>query len=148
MRGYLDVLAERGLPAPPSMRGVGSFTALGGEQAMRTLLARRRPPTAVFCMSDEMAYGVLRTLRRRGLRVPQDVAVMGFDDHPTAELMDLSTVHQPVAEQALDITTRLLAAIAAGSNGGGGTDAAASADVVLPTDVVVRGSTDPARTVY
>ena len=59
-----------------------------------------------------MAYGAMRAMRRLGLRVPEDVAVIGFDDHPTAELMDLSTVRQPVAEQALDVTTRLLAAIA------------------------------------
>ncbi len=69
-------------------------------------------PTAIFAESDEMAYGALWTLRTHGLRVPEDVAVIGFDDHANAELMDLSTVRQPVAEQALDVTTRLLAAIA------------------------------------
>ncbi len=61
------------------------------------------PPTAIFAESDEMAYGAMRALRRLGKRVPEDVAIIGFDDHPTAELMDLSTVRQPVAEQALDV---------------------------------------------
>jgi DNA-binding LacI/PurR family transcriptional regulator len=79
-------------------------------------------------------------LRRHGLRVPEDVAVIGFDDHANAAMMDLSTMRQPVAEQALDVSTRLLAAIAA--------DSATSDDVVLPTEMIVRGSTDASRSVF
>ena len=85
-----------------------------------------------------MANGALRALRRRSLRVPDDVAIIGFDDHPTAELMDLSTIRQPVAEQALDVATRLLAAVAT-------TQPAGDDDVVLDTELVVRGSTVPRR---
>ena len=73
--------------------------------------------------------------------MPQDWAIFGFDEQPFADLMDLSTIGQPVADQALDVTTRLLAALASG-------DADLDDDVVLPTEVIVRGSTDPARTVY
>jgi LacI family repressor for deo operon, udp, cdd, tsx, nupC, and nupG len=139
--GYHEALAAVGVEPDPALEILGYFTIPGGEQACRTLMDLPDRPTAIFSESDEMAYGALRALRRLGLRVPQDVAIIGFDDHPTAELMDLSTVSQPVAEQALDVGTRLLAAVA--SSGGDSDD-----DVVLPTEVIVRGSTDPARTVY
>jgi DNA-binding LacI/PurR family transcriptional regulator len=83
-----------------------------------------------------MAYGAVREIRDAGLRIPDDIAVIGFDDQPLSELMDLSTVRQPVVEEALDITTRLLAMIADDAD-----EAGLDADVVLPTDLIVRGST-------
>ena len=79
-------------------------------------------------------------IRRAGLRVPHDIAVVGFDDHSSAELMDLSTIRQPVAEQAEELTTRVLAAVAG--------DPAKPESHVLPTELVVRGSTDPRCSVY
>jgi LacI family transcriptional regulator, repressor for deo operon, udp, cdd, tsx, nupC, and nupG len=126
--------------ASPRLEVLGYFTVDGGGDAMQALLRLSDRPTAVFAESDEMAYGALRTIRRAGLRVPQDIAVIGFDDQSNAELMDLSTVRQPVAEQALDVTTRLLGFIADPESEPG--------EVVLPTELVVRGSTDPARSVY
>jgi LacI family transcriptional regulator, repressor for deo operon, udp, cdd, tsx, nupC, and nupG len=139
--GYREALAAVGVSPDPELDVLGYFTIAGGEEACRTLMALPQPPTAIFAESDEMAYGALRALRRSGLRVPQDVAIIGFDDHPTAELMDLSTIRQPVAEQALDASTRLLAAVATPQNPAGH-------DVVLETELIVRGSTDPSRTVY
>jgi LacI family repressor for deo operon, udp, cdd, tsx, nupC, and nupG len=139
--GYRDALLTVGVEPDPQLEILGYFTISGGEQACRQLMELPDPPTAIFAESDEMAYGALRTLRRMRLDVPGDVAVIGFDDHPTAELMDLSTMRQPVAEQALDVGTRLLAAIAT-------EPVDAETDVVLPTELVVRGSTDPTRTVY
>ena len=138
--GYHTALRAVGVEPDPTLEVLGYFTIDGGEQACRTLLERADPPTAIFAESDEMAYGAMRALRRMGRRVPEDVAIIGFDDHSTAELMDLSTVRQPVAEQALDVSTRLLAAV--------GTQVEVEADVVLPTEIVVRGSTDPSHTVY
>jgi DNA-binding LacI/PurR family transcriptional regulator len=139
--GYRQALRAAGIAPDPDLETLGYFTVDGGTQACERILALPDRPTAIFAESDEMAYGALRTLRRHGLRVPEDVAVIGFDDHATAEVMDLSTVRQPVGEQAVDITTRLLAALAnpAGDVAG---------DVVLPTELVVRGSTDPSRSVY
>ena len=138
--GYRAALAAVGVEADPALDILGYFTIQGGEDACRALMALPEPPTAIFAESDEMACGALRTLRRLELRVPQDVAIIGFDDHPTADLMDLSTIRQPVAEQALDVGTRLLAAIAGTSP--------ADDDVLLDTELIVRGSTDPSRTVY
>lgn len=139
--GYREALAAVGVMPDPALEVLGFFTIAGGEEACRQLMRLPDPPTAIFAESDEMACGAMRALRRSGLRVPQDVAIIGFDDHPTAELMDLSTMRQPVAEQALDVSTRLLAAIAAPGS-------CAEDDVVLETELVVRGSTDPSRTVY
>jgi DNA-binding LacI/PurR family transcriptional regulator len=87
-----------------------------------------------------MAYGALREIRDAGLRVPQDIAVIGFDDQPLSELMDLSTIRQPVADEALSVTTRLLALIASDDH-----DNLGETEVVLPTELVVRGSSGPRR---
>ena len=109
--GYRDALEAAGISPDPQLEHLGFFTVDGGAAATEELLSRPEPPTAIFAESDEMAYGALRVIRRRGLRVPDDVALIGFDDQPFSELVDLSTVHQPVAEQALDVATRLLALI-------------------------------------
>ena len=106
---------------------------------MNDLLALPVRPTAVFAESDEMAYGAMRAIRRAGLRVPQDIAVIGFDDHSTAELMDLSTVRQPVVEQGALLTEAVLASL----SGEG-----APTDTVLPTRLVVRGSTVADKSVF
>jgi LacI family transcriptional regulator, repressor for deo operon, udp, cdd, tsx, nupC, and nupG len=138
--GYRDALRAAGIELDPALEVLGYFTVEGGSQAAEALLALPERPTAIFAESDEMAYGALRSIRRANLSVPADVAVIGFDDQVNAELMDLSTVRQPVAEQALDIAERLIAVMA---------DPDAERDaVVLPTQLVVRGSTDPARSVY
>jgi LacI family transcriptional regulator, repressor for deo operon, udp, cdd, tsx, nupC, and nupG len=138
--GYHEALRDAGIEPDPELEVLGYFTIDGGREACERLVSLPDRPTAIFAESDEMAYGALWTLRRHGLRVPQDVAVIGFDDHANAAMMDLSTMRQPVAEQALDVSTRLLAAIAA--------DSAISDEVVLPTEMIVRGSTDASRSVF
>ncbi|HVU92945.1 MAG TPA: LacI family DNA-binding transcriptional regulator [Jatrophihabitans sp.] len=134
--GYRDALQAAGIDPDPALEHLGYFTVEGGREAARYLLSLPERPTAIFAESDEMAYGALREIRDAGLRVPEDIAVVGFDDQPLSDLLDLSTVRQPVADQALDVTTRLLALIAE-------TDADPARDpaVVLPTELIVRGST-------
>ena len=134
--GYRDALQAAGLEIDPALEHLGYFTVEGGGKAARYLLSLPERPTAIFAESDEMAYGALREIRRAGLRVPEDVAVIGFDDQPLSELMDLSTIRQPVADQALDITTRLLAVISEDD-----TDPTRDPAVVLPTELVARAST-------
>jgi hypothetical protein len=73
-------------------------------------------PTAVYAHSDEVALGAVRTLRRAGLRVPGDISVVGIDDHPVAELTDLTTVAQPVRDQG-ELAARM--PVAAGRRDGG-----------------------------
>lgn len=89
----------------------GHFTTAGGHHCLGAILHQRRPPTALFCFSDEMAFGVLQAARELGVRVPDDIAVVGFDDHPTAEAMGLTTVRQPVRDIGRRSAERVLMAI-------------------------------------
>ncbi|MBB1256916.1 LacI family DNA-binding transcriptional regulator, partial [Streptomyces sp. OF3] len=107
-QAYLDVLADAGIVHDPALEVDGGYTVEGGEHAMTALLADSRPPTAVFAQSDEMAMGALRVLRRHRLKVPDDVSVVGFDDHELAEVVGLTTVAQPVARQGAEAARLLL----------------------------------------
>jgi DNA-binding LacI/PurR family transcriptional regulator len=107
-----------------------------GADAMARLLSLRDPPTAVYAHSDEVALGAVRTLRRAGLRVPHDISVVGIDDHPVAELTDLTTVAQPVREQG-ELAARMLLSLLAGET--------VEKGITVPTRLVIRGSTAPPR---
>lgn len=76
----------------------GDFTIEGGRAAMHALLQRPKPPTGVFLMSDEMAFGAMQALREDGRQVGRDVSLIGFDDHPVSEAVGLTTVRQPVRD--------------------------------------------------
>ena len=106
----------------------------GGADGMARLLGLRSPPTAVFAHSDEIALGAVRTLRRAGLRIPEDLSVIGIDDHPLAALTDLTTVAQPVREQGRRAGELVQAALR------GELDQQA---VTLPTRLVLRSTTSP-----
>ena len=90
LTGYRAALKEAGLPEDPALEVVGDFTVRGGLAATRLLLATEPPPTAIFAASDEMAVGVVHALREAGLRVPEDVSVIGIDDHEMAEFFELT----------------------------------------------------------
>lgn len=94
--GYVDALVEAGLAADPGLEVSGRYTVHGGESAMEQLLNLPQPPTAVFAMSDEMAFGAMRAMRSHGVRPGEDIAIVGFDNHDLAETLDLSTVQQPL----------------------------------------------------
>ena len=102
-----------GLPYDPSLEVDGAFTLAGGTDAGRQLLVRPDRPTAIFAASDEMAIGVLRAARELHLRVPEDVSVVGVDDHELAAFFDLTTVAQPVLEQGRVAARQVLDALAA-----------------------------------
>lgn len=112
-----------------------------GRAAGRLLLEREDRPTAVLCFSDEMAAGVLAAADDLGLRVPDDVSVVGFDDAGRARRTSpaLTTIRQDVTEKGRRAAATLLEAIALHRAGTGGQPA----DVVLGTELVVRGSTAP-----
>jgi LacI family transcriptional regulator, repressor for deo operon, udp, cdd, tsx, nupC, and nupG len=93
----------------------GDCRAPDGESAMRSILdSGRRLPTAVFCHTDEMAYGALAALRAAGIRCPEDVSVAGFDGHPLARYWGLTTVDQHAHEQGLRAALALIAALGEG----------------------------------
>ena len=110
LSGYRDMLEAAGLPA---LIGYGDFSQASGEHAMTRLLERRPDLDAVFAASDLMAAGALRALRRAGRRVPEDVAVVGFDDDPIAQhtMPPLTTIRQPVEEQGAVMARHVMALI-------------------------------------
>ncbi|MEU1462017.1 LacI family DNA-binding transcriptional regulator [Streptomyces sp. NPDC005727] len=136
--GYRDVMGD----ADPRLVVESDFTPAGGEQAMRELLDRCPDVDAVFAANDLTALGALRVLRERGLRVPEDVAVIGFDDVlPVAEECDppLTTVRQDIEEMGRLMARLLLAGPAGQGDGLEPTDPPA-AGVVLPTTLIRRAS--------
>lgn len=98
LTGYRTALEHAGIPVDPALIEEGDFTEAGGLRAMAALLEREPALDAVFVASDPMAVGVLAALRAAGRRVPDDVAVVGFDDAPVAALCDppLTTIAQPL----------------------------------------------------
>lgn len=100
-RGYREALAAAGIECDPGLEAAGDFTVQGGKKAMAELRSVESPPTAVFAVNDEMAMGALWTLRCAGLRVPEDMSVIGFDGHEMEEPFDLTTIVQPPAHLEL-----------------------------------------------
>ena len=94
--GYLQALAEAGAAYQPTIAEVSQYDETGGAEGMRKLLEKSQVPDGVFAANDLMAIGVIKTLRDKGLRVPQDIAVVGFDDIPAAALVTpaLTTIRQ------------------------------------------------------
>jgi LacI family transcriptional regulator, repressor for deo operon, udp, cdd, tsx, nupC, and nupG len=117
----------------------GDFSIESGAAEGDRLLGRRERPTAVFCFSDEMAMGVMQVARRRGLRIPEQLSVVGFDDIRFASYLDppLTTISQPMRSIG-EGTVRLLLEILNGN-------IAAPESVTLPHTLVVRSSTAPLR---
>jgi LacI family transcriptional regulator len=100
--GYKQALLEAGFGIDPKLMVEGRFSESVAYQAALQLLDLTDPPTAIFVASDGMATGVLRAIHYRGLRVPEDVAIVGFDDLPLAQhtTPPLTTVRQPVSEMS------------------------------------------------
>ena len=109
-RGFEDALVSSDIAINPDwmISAKGSRMA-GGLRAAEQLLSRPQLPTAIFAMSDELAIGALRGIRRAGLTVPGHLSMVGFDDHEMAEFTDLTTVHQPVEEQVRAAAAMLVA---------------------------------------
>ncbi|MBI5767342.1 MAG: LacI family DNA-binding transcriptional regulator [Verrucomicrobia bacterium] len=107
-RGYLDALAGHGLPVRKELMRAGDFKQESGRVLANELLDLRKPPTALFVCNNLMTVGALAALHQRDLRVPRDVAVVGFDDLPWAEALDPppTVVRQPaydVGRQAMEL---------------------------------------------
>jgi LacI family repressor for deo operon, udp, cdd, tsx, nupC, and nupG len=132
---YHDALTAAGIDVDPRLVTTTDWGGEHGADAMAGLLSVRDRPTAVYAHSDEVALGAVRTIRRAGLRIPDDISVIGIDDHPLASLSDLTTVAQPVAAQgkaAAELTLALLR-----------NDPDIQRAITLPTRLVIRHSTAP-----
>ena len=113
LRGYREALAGAGLPLNAALELPGDFSEASGFLAVDQLLQGEARPTAIFAANDAMAIGALSALRQAGLKVPQDVAVAGFDDIPIAQYLDppLSSVHVDISALGERATLRLLDAV-------------------------------------
>jgi LacI family transcriptional regulator len=133
LQGYLDALRGKGVASDPNLIVEGDFSEASGQAGMHSLLPFA--PDAVFVASDSMAVGALREIRAAGLRVPDDIALAGFDDMPFSARMEppLTTVRQPVhrtgyvaAEALIDLVDK---------------PGSPTRKILLPTELVIRGST-------
>lgn len=134
-RAYRDALQSHGIRISKKWVEVGWFLPEGGYQAMTRLLRISPRLEAVFVACDWMALGAMRAIRERGLRIPQDIAVVGFDDVPLAAQTDppLTTVRQPMVEMGR-AGVQLLAKLIREKK-------IRQRKVVLPTELVVRSTT-------
>lgn len=134
-RGFEEEHVRRGLRADPELYVDGSFTIQGGYEAADALLRRDQPPTAIFALSDEMAFGAIHAARDLGLSIPDDVSIVGVDDHDASPVIGLTTVHQDVDQHGARAARLMIAAL-----GGEVVDPARHND---PIRLVVRSSTAP-----
>jgi LacI family repressor for deo operon, udp, cdd, tsx, nupC, and nupG len=135
--GWRAAMDDAGLAVPEGYEQRGDYLLRSGQALCATLCDLPEPPTAIFCANDEMAFGAIHELRRRGLDVPGDVSVVGFDDIylSAAIFPPLTTVSQPRAEIGREAMSLLLQVIAG--------DEVADGPIVLPTTLKIRGTTGP-----
>jgi LacI family repressor for deo operon, udp, cdd, tsx, nupC, and nupG len=135
LQGYVQALRRSGLTVDPHYIARGNFSFEAGGQALAQLMALPKPPTAVFCHSDIMALGALSWAKRHGIRVPEDLSIIGFDNISLSEFCDppLSTVAQPRFRIGQEAMLLLLDQLH-GQN-------VSSGSRLLDCELVVRGST-------
>ena len=136
---FVQALEDHGLGLPPEMIAQGNFDFDSGVRAARSLLDRERRPTAIFAANDEMAFGVMNVAAEMGIRIPDDLSVVGFDGTPfsTFVVPSLSTVIRKPDEMARLGTQKLLAQI------NDGPEAARAFETMISPRFVPRESTGP-----
>jgi LacI family transcriptional regulator len=134
-RGYLEALEEKGLSTDPRLVVEAGYTEEGGARATERLLAMEDRPSAIFAVTDMSAIGAVGAARRMGLRIPQDVAIVGYNDIPLASRLvpGLTTVHVPIHEFGAVAARLMLEQVLTGE--------ISRRRVVFNPQLVVRGST-------
>ncbi len=137
LAGFRQALREHNIPQDPTMQVIGDFMEPSGYLGAQQLLAHPTPPTAIVCSNDVMAFGAIRAIQEMGLRVPQDVSIIGFDDVPESRTFrpKLTTVRQPLQEMGR-VATRILVQMIEKSS-------SAPNQIALPTELIIRESTAP-----
>jgi len=135
LRGYKKALLAAGIPFDKTLVAGGDFRQPGGFKAAQKLLSLAEPPTAIFAANDLMAFGVMEAIKEHGLRVPDDISVMGFDDIPMASQVypPLTTIRQPLYEMGV-AAVRIMNAIRHRVK-------PLRDRVILPTELVERATT-------
>ncbi|EOD00843.1 LacI family DNA-binding transcriptional regulator [Caldisalinibacter kiritimatiensis] len=133
--GYKKALEDYGIDFDEKLVKEGNFKADTGYKAMEDLLELDSPPTAVFCVNDEMACGVINCVVEKGLKVPEDISVVGFDDIPLASMFipSITTIRQPIYDMGA-LSMELMYKMIKGEK-------VESKTYVLPHKLVVRQST-------
>jgi LacI family transcriptional regulator len=132
VKGYKDALSQHGLPVLPELMTNGDFSDAGGYMAMQRLLPHN--PDAVFAASDAIALAAIRVIHEAGLRIPEDIAVVGFDDIPSAATSNppLTTIWQPIQRTGSLAAETLIDVIEHPDS--------EPRHIVLPTKLIVRSS--------
>jgi len=140
LQGYRRALADAGIPSEAALEFHGMFRQESGSDMTRQAMAQTPRPTALFAANNFIAYGALKALQELGLRVPEDVAVVGFDDLPPALVAFpfLTVAAQPAYEMGKTATEILLEKLGGGAS-------VHYREVVLPAEIVVRESSGQAR---
>ena len=138
--GFQAALEEAGIAHEPTLVEQGYYTYRSGLDAGENLLARRPPPTAIFASNDDMAAAVVSVAHRKGLDVPRDLSVVGFDDTSAATTVwpELTTIHQPVSDMADAAVDILLRSIRTKDR-----STRMIVDHVAPYQLIVRASVAP-----
>jgi DNA-binding LacI/PurR family transcriptional regulator len=138
--GYRRAMQAAGLDVSKNLVSYGEFTQASGYEMARQALAINPRPTALFAANNFIAIGALKALQDAGLRVPEDIAIVGFDDLPLTLVTFpfFTVIAQPAYEMAKKATQLLLARLA-------GEVPAACQEIVLPTEMIVRQSSGQAR---
>ena len=141
LEGFSNALADRGLSLPPEFIAEGLYTFESGAACADALLSRSPRPTAIFAGNDETAAGVYRTAYLRGVKIPDELTVIGFDDSPLASRLcpSLTTMRQPIRDMGRMAADKLVAKIS------GLADAPAIAATTVLPHLVVRESSGPPR---
>jgi DNA-binding LacI/PurR family transcriptional regulator len=135
LAGYRDAVVRDATDWSTVAVAAGATSAVEEGAAMAAALLTRTPrPTGLLCMSDRLAEGALQSARRLGLRVPDDLSIIGFDDAPGAEALHLSTVRQPHRRKG-ELAARTLLDLVAQQHSEPGH--------LLPTELIIRATTGP-----
>ncbi|MEO0975032.1 MAG: LacI family DNA-binding transcriptional regulator, partial [Pseudomonadota bacterium] len=139
--GYRAAMKHAGIAIEDGWLANGELSIGGARRATRVLLNHREPPTAIFCANDEMALGCLHEVKAAGLRVPEQLSIVGFDDIRYAEISDppLTTINQPAEEIGERVMYRLCRRIEGDSRGN-------EAAEIVPHKLVIRQSVAPPLT--
>ena len=133
--GYKQALSEHNIQLDDRLIRIGSYNEEGGYRAMQALLALREPTTAIFAVNDLMAMGAMVAIREAGLRIPDHIAVVGFDDIPSAKLIDpaLSSINQRQRHMGQRAVTMLFERLR-------GEVSEAGRSIEMPFELIVRQS--------
>lgn len=136
LSGYKQALAEADIAQQDALIAGGRWSAESGAAAVERLLASQAPFSALLASNDDMAIGAMKALASAGLRVPQDVSVVGFDNIPNAAWLQpsLTSVKEPVSEMIGEVINRLISMLDGGY---------LSTDNILSAGLIIRDSTGP-----